>query len=84
MLVSVPVASLIYTVLHQFVDARLEQKGLLENFPDDEPKGKRKMKKPKRSKRRKKGEEKPEASEISENIENIPAETELAEAEKND
>lgn len=84
MLVSVPVASLIYTVLHQFVDARLEQKGLLENFPDDEPKGKRKMKKPKRSKRRKKGEEKPEASEISENIENIPAETELAETDKND
>lgn len=60
MLVSVPIASLLYTVLHQFVDARLEQKGLLDQFPEDESKGRRKMKEPrkKKEKRSKKSKDK--------------------------
>ena len=75
MLVSVPVASLIYALIHQLVDARLEQKGLLAQFAEEEePKKKKKMKKPNWLKRKKKGKEEPE---VAENAENAQAESEM-------
>lgn len=79
MLVSVPVASLIYTVLHQFVDARLEEKGLLKEFEEDEPQKRLKMKKPRKKKRGKTPEK---SEEISKESESTPAE-ESSEADKN-
>ena len=54
MLVGVPIASLLYTLIHQFVDARLEQKGLTKYFEEDEPDKKLKMKKPRKKRKRKK------------------------------
>lgn len=50
MLVSVPVASLIYTLVSRMTDARIAEKGLEEQFPDTPPK--RQMKKPRKKKNR--------------------------------
>ena len=48
MLVSVPLMSLIYTVVCQLTEERIAEKGLSEQFPDDTPK--RQMKKPRKRK----------------------------------
>ncbi len=56
MLVSVPLVSLVYTLIRQFADARIKEKGLEEMFPEEEKK--RKLKKPKKEKRNKKNRKK--------------------------
>jgi predicted PurR-regulated permease PerM len=82
MLVSVPVASLIYTVLHQFVDARLEEKGLLDSFAEEEPTKKAKMKPPKKSKKRKKSKEQPSEAVIPEDARAESDDTDSREEQK--
>jgi predicted PurR-regulated permease PerM len=54
MLVSVPLVSLAYTLLRQFANARIKEKGLEEMFPEEE----KKLKKPKKEKRKKKNRKK--------------------------
>ena len=54
MLVSVPLVSLVYTLLRQFANARIKEKGLEEMFPEEE----KKLKKPKKEKRNKKNRKK--------------------------
>ncbi len=56
MLVSVPIASLLYAVTRQIVNARIKEKGLEGEFPKETPK--KKEKKPKRPKNKKSKKEK--------------------------
>ena len=52
MLISVPVVSLLYSVARQIVNARIKEKGLEGEFPEEEPK--KRLKRTKRSKKAKK------------------------------
>jgi len=64
MLVSVPLVSLMYTVLRQFVDARIKEKGLEDKFPEDEQSGSPKKSKKKDSQRKSRKNKKKRGAEV--------------------